>query len=103
MMDAFYIYTHYRTRNGGDLYVLCGEVRDLSLGLDIHGQQNFIPVEFAGAIATVLFYVSDVALGAVVPNMLATIYSVVVIAISIIECYIATVCYGPLYHLFICS
>lgn len=58
MFDAFYIYSHYQRRNT-DLsqYVLCGEAIDL-LTLDIHGQQNFVPVEFAGVVTTVLFYVS---------------------------------------------
>ena len=54
MFDAFYIYAHYQ---GNDVYVLCGERGDLS-GINIHGDQNFVPVEFAGAVVTVLFYVS---------------------------------------------
>lgn len=36
----------------------CGERVDVNGGLDIHGDLNFVPVEFAGAVATVLFYVS---------------------------------------------
>ena len=57
MFDAFYIYSHYRQRsNGLSQYVICMERFD-SINLDIHGDQNFVPVEFAGAVTTVLFYV----------------------------------------------
>ena len=57
MFDAFYIYTHYQLKNDGGVHVLCGEVNDF-LGLDIHAEHKFVPVEFAGAVTTVLFYVS---------------------------------------------
>ena len=59
MFDAFYIYMYYKGRDGQLTHVLCGERGDFG-GLDIHGDQNFVPVEFAGAVATVLFYVSYV-------------------------------------------
>ena len=57
MFDAFYIYSHYRQRNE-DLsqYITCIDNRDWP-NLDIHGEQNFAPVEFAGAVTTILFYV----------------------------------------------
>ena len=56
MFDAFYIYTYYQSREGNVPYIICSERGDL-FGLDIHGDQNFVPVEFAGAVTTVLFYV----------------------------------------------
>ena len=57
MFDAFYIYTYYRQRNGSlSQYITCIDHRDL-LNTDIHGEKNFAPVEFAGAVTTVLFYV----------------------------------------------
>lgn len=58
MFDAFYIYYYYQTRNNRAVHVLCGELVDVLGGLNIHGNQNFVPVEFAGAITTVVFYVS---------------------------------------------
>ena len=58
MFDAFYIYTYYQTRDGNQVYIRCSEIGDLLGGLDIHDDQNFVPVEFAGAVTTVLFYVS---------------------------------------------
>lgn len=58
MFDAIYIYMYYQRRNRGSFHVMCGEITDVSGGLDIHGALNFVPVEFAGAVATALFYVS---------------------------------------------
>ena len=60
MFDAFYIYTFYQIRanNLDQLYILCGEIQDFSGGPDIHGDQSFAAVEFAGAVTAVLFYVS---------------------------------------------
>ncbi len=58
MFDAFYIYTYYQTRDDNPVYIRCGEIRDISNGFDIHGDQNYVPVEFAGAVTAVLFYVS---------------------------------------------
>ena len=55
MFDAFYIYTYYQRREGNNVYVICQAFID---GVDIHGDQNFVPVEFAGAVTAVLFYVS---------------------------------------------
>ena len=57
MLDAFYIYTHHQLRNGGNIHVLCVEVND-AFGLDIHADHKFVPVEFTGAVTTVLLYVS---------------------------------------------
>ena len=58
MFDAFYIYMYYQRRGNRSFHVTCGENSDVNGGLDIHGKLNFVPVEFAGAVATVLFYVS---------------------------------------------
>ena len=58
MFDAVYIYMYYQRRDGRSFHVICGETTDVSGGLDIHGALNFVPVEFAGAVTTVLFYVS---------------------------------------------
>lgn len=58
MFDAFYIYMYYQRRGSRTFHVTCGERVDVNGGLDIHGDLNFVPVEFAGAVATVLFYVS---------------------------------------------
>ena len=33
------------------------------INLDIHGSDSFIPIEFAGAAASVVFYVRDAAIG----------------------------------------
>lgn len=55
MFDAFYIYTYYQNRNNNPVYITCIAIFD---GVDIHGDQNFVPVEFAGAVTAVLFYVS---------------------------------------------
>ena len=57
MFDGFYIYTYYQTRDGNQPYITCFERVD-GQQLNIHGDQNFAPVEFAGAATTVLFYVS---------------------------------------------
>lgn len=57
MFDAFYIYTFYQNRANNPVYITCSEKFD-HLGLDIHGDQSFAPVEFAGAVTAVLFYVS---------------------------------------------
>lgn len=58
MFDAFYIYTYYQNREGNlaRVYITCTEKGDF-LG-NIHGDQNYVPVEFAGAVTAVLFYVS---------------------------------------------
>jgi hypothetical protein len=58
MFDAFYIYSYYQRRDGNPVYIRCGEIRDIFDGNDIHGDQNYVPVEFAGAVTAVLFYVS---------------------------------------------
>ena len=58
MFDAFYIYSYYQSRDGNMPYIKCGENGDILGRFDIHGDQNFVPVEFAGAVTTVLFYVS---------------------------------------------
>ena len=60
MFDAFYIYMYYQRMGGRPFHVTCGEKVDVSAsgGLDIHGNLNFVPVEFAGAVTTVFFYVS---------------------------------------------
>lgn len=57
MFDALYIYDYYQRRDERAVYVRCSELGDV-LPLDIHGDQKFVPVEFAGAMTTVLFYVS---------------------------------------------
>lgn len=56
MFDAFYIYTYYQLREGNNVYIVCQASIDEII--DIHGDQNFVPVEFAGAVTAVLFYVS---------------------------------------------
>lgn len=56
MFDAFYIYTYYQRREGNNVYIVCQASIDGII--DIHGDQNFVPVEFAGAVTAVLFYVS---------------------------------------------
>lgn len=60
MFDAFYIYTFYQSRANNQLYIVCSEAVDFfgDGGIDIHGDQAFVPVEFAGAMTAVLFYVS---------------------------------------------
>ena len=58
MFDAFYIYAYYQQRREDQLYIICSEVGDFFGNIDIHGDQNFAPVEFAGAVTAVLFYVS---------------------------------------------
>ena len=53
--DATIIYSFYRS-GSGDINIRCTDVR--SLGSDIHLELRHIPVEFAGAITSVVFYVS---------------------------------------------
>lgn len=58
MFDAFYIYSYYQNRDNNPVYIQCIAILDWIDGNDIHGNQNFVPVEFAGVVTAVLFYVS---------------------------------------------
>ena len=78
--NGLQIYEYYQIRDiADDLYnnvrvmrrirVVCADVtRGYSgppelINLDIHGSDSFIPIEFAGAAASVVFYVRDAAIG----------------------------------------
>lgn len=56
--NGLYIYAFHRAN--GDVNVLCLDLRiNINMvAMDIHQEHRYIMLEFAGAIASVLFYVS---------------------------------------------
>ena len=65
--DGLQIYEHYESREGSDndlvvilldTYQTIRSQVDIHSWVDIHNEDKFVPIEFSGVLASVLFYVS---------------------------------------------
>ena len=59
--DGLQIYEHYESREGSDndlVVILLDTYQTIHSRVDIYNEDKFVPIEFSGVLASVLFYVS---------------------------------------------
>jgi len=55
--DGIAVYNYYQVNDNKNINLPCGDVRISSI--DIHRDLNYVPVELAGAVTSVMLYVSE--------------------------------------------
>ncbi len=60
LTDGLGIYRYYQAQNTALTLFYCTDIYGLVIPPDIHDGENYIPIEFAGVIVALVFYVSCV-------------------------------------------